>query len=380
MLVNSLHENFKKYFYSDFQIKKLREEKIIIESKYAVFRKSTGVDDLIAQVKTLKSELNDINHKLNRANVENDIYKRKIDELEIKSAIAQQKPSTVDAHVQTDCTKSGATFVEQMDWERVNRRAENYKKHYQEAATAHNELKGKYEKLKTKLGTSHDDSTFNELKTKYEDLQSQYQEVLAQNQETSKTMEELQWKYTETKRICNARFDEIKKYKEQLEMNLTKAEMQVSGEAAYNQLNVKYEELKSKYDATLKKCTETAELLDEIKEKYRLMKQICEKRFKEIEDFKVKIDELKKNDATLRAEIETLNQQLVQAKGDLETSGRKYARAKEILADQKEKIDLLKDKYGQAKDLLESRRLEILRLSAIVEGETVNIENMPRNK
>lgn len=341
-------------FVSKLQIKRLKEEKLIIETRYAVFRKSTGVDDLLAEVKTLKTELNTITHKLNRANVEITIYKQDNENLKLKQKIALEKPSTADAYVQTE--KNGATFVEQMDWERVNGRAEHYKKHYQEVVFAYNELKEKYKK-------------HNELIIQHENLKIQHQEKI-------KAMEELQWKYTQTKRICESRLDDINKCKEQIEMNFTKSEMVASGEPAYNELRVNYDELKAKHETTLKKCRETAELLDEIKEKYRISKLINDTSSNDIEKLKQEI-------INTKSELGAMKQQLDESEAELEAVKNKYVRAKGMLAERQERVENLRifeHKYGRAKELLESRRLEILRLQALVNDKNVNNENAPLNK
>lgn len=345
---------------------------MIIETRYAVFRKSTGVDDLLAEVKTLKTELNAITHKLNRANVEISIYKQENEELKIKQAIAQEKPSTVDAQVQTEC-KTGASFVEQMDWQRVNNRAENYKKHYTEIFNAYNELKEKYKKL----------GPNNQEMAELNELKAQFEQLKIQHQEKTKAMEHLQWKYIETKRICDSRFEEINQYKEQMEMNMTKAEMRASGETAYNELKVTFEELKAKYETNVKKCHETAELLVEIKEKYRLSKQINQTSLNDIETLKQEINNFQKSDAKLKSELEAIKQQLDETEAELELVKNKYGRAKEMLAERQarvEKLRIFEQKYGHAKELLESRRLEILRLQALVNDNDENNENAPMNK
>lgn len=339
-------------------------------------------------MKKLKSELNATQHKLNRANCERDMIKEQHEELKLKSAIAKHKPSTIDAAVQTDGSKTGATFVETMDWEHINRRAEKYKKAYGDVVTSYNELREKYGKL---ISNENGVTAYNALKLKYDQLKVQYDK-------TAKTMSELESKYGETKRICNARFEKMEEYERKIADYKQNVATLNSELGALNQINEKYEQLKSeagkaatkpnemaayndlkvKYQKIAEKCQETAELLDEIKQKYGLTKQIANKRFEEIQKFKQMIANFEKNEMELKSELEALKTQLDVTNKELTEVKAKNDRAKGYLIRHREEIEKLAPKarkYEDAKDLLERRRLEILRLMALVEGKTENHEN-----
>lgn len=221
------------------QIRKLRQENVIIEARFATFKLSTGVDELKEQVKTLKDELSTYKSKYSRLNVDYENLTDRYGELKVKSAIAQQKPSTADNHTQTDPPKFGATFVEQMDLQRAVQRAEKYKKAYEQAVT-----------------------TFNELKTKYEQLEAKHIEMV-------KLLEEIQPKYKETKRICNYRWNVIG------ELEAAKTELQQREAALKAELNTLKEQLIT-FENTTKE-------LDRFKRKYDVAKGICDGRRLEIE-------------------------------------------------------------------------------------------------
>lgn len=166
--------------------------------------------------------------------------------MKLKSVIAQQKASSTDATVQTDIPRSGATFVDQMDWDKVSRRAEKYKKAYEDLVT-----------------------TYNLLKAKYEQLKKEYDEKSIKGIETAKLLDEIQPKYSNMKRICNSRWDQIQEFQRKVaNFEKSEAEMKLEIDAMKKQL------------VTFK---ETSEELARFKRKYEVAKSICDSRKIEIE-------------------------------------------------------------------------------------------------
>lgn len=241
-----LHRTYVKYLHSFSQIAKLKQEIIIIEARYATFKMSTGVDDLKAEVKTLKTELLTTKTKLSRLNSDFDSLSDKHEKLKLKSVIAQQKLPSTNASMQTESTKTGATFVDQMDWERVNRRLEKYKKRNEELVNSYNQLKGKLEMVKSDL-----------------DQKS------AKCIETAKLLEEIQPKYSGMKRICNHRWDQIEEFKKKI-ANHEKNEVEMKDII---------ETLKQELAGIKEAMTE----LTKYKRKYEAAKGICDSRRLEIE-------------------------------------------------------------------------------------------------
>lgn len=229
------------------QIKQLRKEKIIVEAKFATFKLSTGVDELKDKVKALQQDVSNFKAKYNSLKYDHDDVNDKYEKLKVRSAIAQQKPPTVDEFSQTDPPKCGATFVEQMDLQRAVQRAEKYKKAYEQTVTAYNELKPKYKQLEAKYKELSDSSTIMEKK------------------------------YTETKRICNNRFTMIQ------DLEKAKLDLQRSEAALTAELTI----LKEKFANLNEKFAETSKELDRFMRKYEMAKKICEIR-------KLDIDRLNK--------------------------------------------------------------------------------------
>lgn len=219
---------------------------VIIEAKYATFRLSTGVDELQAEVKTLKAELSATKTKLSRINIDYENLCDKHEKLKVKSAIASYKPSLSDAIVQTDASKTNPTFIDQIDFERINRKAEKYKKAYEEVVTNYNALKSKYENMKAEL-----------------------EEKSAKCNEAAKLLDEIQPKYANMKRICNHRWDEIEEFKKRI------------AEFEKNEVEMK-SQLKT-MNTNLAGFKETTKELVRFKQKYEVAKGICDNRRIEIE-------------------------------------------------------------------------------------------------
>lgn len=237
------------------QITRLKQEIVIIEAKYATFRLSTGVDDLQAEIKALKTELSTNKSKLSRVNIDYENLLDKHEKLKLKSVIAQQKTSSTDAVTQTDVPRSGATFVDQMDWDKVSRRAEKYKKAYEELAN------------------------------KYEQLKKEYDDKLAKSIETAKLLDEIQPKYSNMKRVCNTRWDQIQDFQQKIaNFEKNEAEMNSQIDALKKQL------------VTLK---ETSEEVTRYKRKYEAAKGICDSRKLEIERLRKLLSDSAKNNENI---------------------------------------------------------------------------------
>lgn len=218
------------------------------------------MDDLQAEVKALKAELSTTKTKLNRQNTDFENLLDKHEKLKLKSVIALQKTSTIDATVQTDVPRSGATFVDQMDWDKINRKADKYKKAYEE-------LVNKY----------------NQLKVKYEQLKDEYDEKSTKGIETAKLLDEIQPKYSNMKRICNSRWDQIQELQRKI-VNFEKNELEMNSE-----LNALKKQLVS--------FKETSEELSRMKRKYEIAKNICDSRLAENERLrKLTSDSTKNNE------------------------------------------------------------------------------------
>lgn len=237
------------FCFSYCQIKQLRKEKIIVEAKFATFKLSTGVDELKDKVKALQQDVSNFKSKYNSLKYDYDDVNDKYEKLKVRSAIAQQKPSTVDEFSQTDPPKFGATFVEQMDLQRAVQRAEKYKKAYEQTVTTYNELKPRYEQLKAK------------------------------HKELSDYKTQTEPKYTETKRICNYRLTVIQDL-ENAKLDLQRSEAALTAELAI---------LKEKFAETLKD-------LDRFKRKYEVAKNICDSRRLDIERLTKAVKERSAND------------------------------------------------------------------------------------
>lgn len=226
----------------------MKQELVIIEAKYATFRLSTGVDDLQAEVKALKQELSTTKSKLSRLNIDYENILDKHEKLKLKSVMAMQKTSSIDATVQTDAPWSAGatTFVDQMDWDKIRRRTEKYKKAYEDVVQNYNKLKAKYEQQKI-----------------------EHEEESAKSLETARLWDEIQPKYSNMKRLCNTRWDQIQEFQRKI-ANFEKNETALKAELSVLQNQM----------VTFK---ETTDELIRYKRKYEAAKDICDKRKMEIE-------------------------------------------------------------------------------------------------
>lgn len=328
-------------FCSQLQIERLTQEKIIINAKYNVLLENSGVNSLQREIKSLKSKIEDYKSKLSETNYYYDDVKAKYDKLKLEMDMQKEKAAattTSDTFTQTE-PMTGATFVEQMDWDRVNKRAETYKTQYQTVVRAYNSLK---ESATT--------------------LQTQYN----QNLENWQRMNQLQGKYERTKNLCNNRFEVLKENErkiaesEQKINELKQNEAKLQNEmatlkhlleekrkdtVAHEQLKLNYAELKELHSNNIKKCHETANTLDDFKKKY----------------------------GELKSENGLLQQQLAELKGkvkELKILRWKYQNAK----------DLLDKRYERMYYLTEKLNKNGIPISEYDELNPENNENTPNNK
>lgn len=261
----------------------------------------------------------------------------------------QKTVTKADAFAQTE-PMTGATFVEQMDWDRVNERAETYKSQYQKCATAYNGLKDRYQKLyekSTSLKVQHDQNLVN-----YNGLQT---------------------KYEKTKEICNNRFkllndneekiaefvgkiEELNENEAKLKNELISLREETVDMVVYKQLKSKYDELKAQNSKIMKKCEETANTLDDVMARYG--------------QIKIENDSLKKFEVQSVELADELNQ--------LKDKLKKY----------KSEFYAYRSKYHSAKELLEKRFYRIKYLQELLDTNDFrydlyvekNDENVPNNR
>lgn len=335
------------------------------ESKYETFRRSTGIDQLITEKNTLKSDLTTAKSKLSRVNIDHENLKDKYEELKIKLAIKLQKPATADASAQCDVQLTGATFVQQMNLDHANQRAEKYKKAYLEISTNLNQLKAAYEQLKSQQKsstTAGNTAEYGQLKVQYEKIKSDHEKCVQKHLEAAEFLDKFKVKYEATKGICNSRLELIHEYKQKIanfehseqnlkvELETIKSELKKvtkSNDKLATASKIQYEQMKKDYDEQVKKLRDTSDMLDEMKSKYIAMKDLCVSRYD-------RLSKHEENEKNFKSEILTLKMQY---------------------KDVKHEADLLKRKYETAKVMLENRRQEILRLS-----DESNNENVPINK
>lgn len=317
----------------------MKTENTIFQAKYRALCDNSGLTQLNADKKSLQTKVEEYKLELSRMNYQYKDIQAKYDELKLKADMNMdmRNSATAEAFAQTE-PMTGATFVEQMDWNRANERAEFYKTNYQECARAHNKLRENYKAL--------------------------VKQNADQKAENEKTFQNLTEAYEKTKNSCKVYYEKISEYERKItklkqnegkmedEMIELKKLIQTQSERqmdtdAYNQLNSKYEELKER-------CNETAHYLVDFKAKYEQIK---------------KEYELSKDQST--AVITELNQ----LKG-------KYARVKEEAA-------LFKSKYSTAKKLLEGRfgriaylekKLDENKINYIPYNERKGDENIPINQ
>lgn len=256
----------------------LEKAKFIAEARYNTFRFDTGVDELREQLKKLKLKLETAEHSLGLKTLDCNDFKEECEKLKIQLAAQQnEKPKTCDAKVQTDL-QTGATFVQQMNWEQANARAEKYKDAYLEAVKMYHDIRSTQKELnaeKSKL-----EAEKSTLEAKYNELNAELENVRTKSGGVDKEMEMLRSKYNNTKIICEQRRITLQKY-EQNQKDL---------ESELNVLHAKYDELK-KFSTDLEtKCRETCSSLDQLNEKYSKAKAL-------FVELKAKYDELREKNA-----------------------------------------------------------------------------------
>lgn len=143
-----------------------------------------------------------------------------------------------------------------MDWNKVIRRVEKYKKAYEDLVKVNKELKNEYD------------------------------EKLAKSIEGANLLEEIRPKYDQYKRLCTARLDEIKELKQKV-ANSGKNET----------------ELKSELEAMKKQLKEYNDQIVIYKRKYEHAKSICDSRKRTIENL-----EKQRRDGTQNNENVPVNQ------------------------------------------------------------------------
>lgn len=331
------------------QIDRLKEEKTIIQAKYRYHCENSGVNQLKTEVKSLQTTINEYKSKLSQTTYHYEDIRAKYDELKIKTDMKEEMQKTVtttDAFAQTE-PMTGATFVEQMDWDRLKESRDTYKTQYRACVHAYNELKEIYKKLFEQNAT-------------------------------------LQQKYDRTKEICNKRFkllneneEKMVEFKRKIE-ELNQNEVNLKDElvalkqkyeesvdiVVYKQLKAKYDEIEVQHSKYITKCLETANTLNDFKAKYNRIKTENDSLKKFEEQYTIIADEMK-----------LLNE--------------KYAHLKK----QKLELDVYRNKYNSAKDLLEKRFYRIQYLEGKLNTNGVqfkqyyeknnenvsNVENVPNN-
>lgn len=170
----------------------------------------------------------------------------KYEKLKLKSVIAQQKPPSSDATMQTDAPPIAASFVDQMDWDRVNRRIEKYKMAYEGNVANYKQLKENYDRMKL-----------------------EFDEKSAKCAELAEWMEEIKPKYSNMKRLCNSRYDQITEFKARI--------------AIFEKNEIEMKQQIDTLNQSLIKFKETTEEVVRYKRKYEVAKQICDSRRMELE-------------------------------------------------------------------------------------------------
>lgn len=244
-----------------------------------------GIKELKLEVKSLKSKLDDKETKLGNCKYYFDELQKKYDELKQKMDLVMIKPSTSDAFTETG-PMTGATYVEQMDWDRVNQRAEGYKSHYLNCVKAYNELNVEHKELRVQLNG-------------------------------------LQSKYDQTKHICNRRFEVLGEKNRQIaELNQQLDELQTKSEFADKQLT-----------ENIAQCQATADLLDEFKVKYA--------------DAKSDAASYKESAKILEDQLTQLKDKYARLKEDWLKFKGKYATAKGMLNQRYRRLKYLEHKLNE---------------------------------
>lgn len=308
----------------------MKQEKTIFQAKYNVLLENSGVNSLQREVKSLKTKIEEYKSQLSETKYYYDEIQAKYDELKLKTDMQTEKSAAViatDTFTQTE-PMTGATFVEQMDWDRVNKRAETYKTEYQNVVRTYNGLKESYIKLRT-----------------------EHEQTLANSNDLTKRMNQLQLKYDATKEICNNRFKLLKendvKIAEserqiaELEVNEAKlkeemvALKQMLEKGNHEQCKLDYDELKEQYSKNIKICSDTAKTLDDIKRKYGDLKSENDSRRQQLMDSEDRLNALTDKYVRLKKQKSELEY--------LEVYRSKYQLAKELLAKRLGRMHYLQD-------------------------------------
>lgn len=294
------------------QIDALERELYIQKARNRALSEQFGINDLKDEVKQLKRNLEDVKSELHRSKYDNDELQKKYDELKLRTDMEMQKPSTADASTETQPMK-GATFVEQMDWDRVNKRAEDYKTYYTSCAR------------------------------QFEALKEKHKEVVKQNSHLSTQLNGLQGKYKQTRDICDNRLVTLNQNSEEIaQLNAKIIDLAAKAESshtdAYNQLQTEHNEVKVQLSQATAMCQQTADLLDDFKTKYTEAKQ----------------------------EYDSVKQQSTVASEELQLFKRKYEKAKELYFGTVDNYETVKAKYEAAKELLERRLNQIILLQKLL--------------
>lgn len=320
---------------------------------------NSGVNSLQREIKSLNAKIEEYKVKISQTTYYYDEIRTKYEELKIKTDMIMDKPVTAESSSQTE-PMTGATFVEQMDWDRVNKRAENYKTQYFK------------------------------LLDEYKNKEAQYKQNVAKLSELNRRMDGLQWKYNQTKEICNNRLTLLNENQVKIteceqnearlkaELDALKQTLQQTPEnsVAYNQFKSQYNELKEQHSKAIQKCQEAANTLGNLKEKYA--------------EIKAENESLKQQLADTKAELNALNEECVALRqsnsaqeGELNTLSELADRLKRYNAAYR----LVKAKYERAKELCEGRfhRIQYLQRELrkhdieFEEFYETGIENIPNN-
>lgn len=332
---------------------------------------NSGVNALQREIKSLQAKIEEYKVEISKTTYYYDQIRAKYDELKLKTDMNMEKPATTDTSSQTE-PMTGATFVEQMDWGRVNKRAENYKALYLKVSREYKEVDENFKKMET-----------------------QYNQNVANWNDLNGRMNVLQWKYDQTKEICNNRLTllnenkvkitESEKRINELQQNEARLKVELDSvkqslkqtpddSVACQQLKSQYNDLKELHSKNIKKCQETANTLDHLKARYGEIVAENESLRQQLTGIRSELDALKEESTRLRqsneAELNRLNEECARLKQLNTTNGvfkAKYARAKEVCNGRFDRISYLEG---------ELRRNGIRYATFIEEGN----ENVPNNR
>lgn len=321
----------------------MKQEKTIVQAKLNVHLENSGVNSLQREIKALKAKIEEYKVKIRETTYYHDEIRAKYDELKIKTDMIMEKPATIDGSSQTE-PMTGATFVEQMDWDRVNKRAESYKSQYYKVLDEYKAADENYKKM-----------------------EAQYNKNTADLKDVNSRMNVLQWKYNQTKEICNNRLivlneneAKITEYEQnearlKTELDALKQSLrQTPGNSvAYNQLKLQFNDLYEQHSKSTKKLEYAAKSMDNFKAKYAEMKAENESLKQQLTDIKKELDALNEECAGLRQsneatecklnKVSALLDRFKRANADLRVFETKYKKAKEFCEGRFKRIQYLQD-------------------------------------